>query len=148
MEESDKWDPRPPPGMDRGFDPGPNQPRTLHTYPYNMPPFDYLDPYYVDDEGAKGLGLASMIIGIVSIGLVFIGGAIFAFICLLPLVASIVGLVLGSISVSKFKKTGATEGKGMAIAGVILNSVCLVISIIGIALMIIFFAMFFGPFYF
>ena len=109
-----------------------------------MPPMGYGDPPYIDDDGAKGLGTASMVLGIVSLGIAFIGGLIFPLVCFLPLITSIVGLALGGSSLSKFKNTGATDGKGAAVAGVVTNSICLGLCVIGLLIVLLFIAVLFG----
>jgi len=69
----------------------------------------------VQSNGAKGLGIASFVLGIVSL-----------FICGLP--CSIVGLILGSISLSKQK-----ENNGLATVGMIICFIGLFLTIITIS---------------
>jgi len=149
MDGQNNWDPAPPYGMDGRYDPDPGYARTapspgydfntVSSKPqgYDMPPMGYNQPTYVNDDGAKGLGTASMIIGIVSLVICVVGGLIFPFVCLLPLLSSIVGLVLGVSSLSKFRNTGATDGKGLAIAGVTTNAICLGLCIIGLLIILV-----------
>lgn len=72
------------------------------------------------DNGGKGLSIASLVLGIVSV----------IFSCCLwyiGLPCGIIGLVLGILSMKK-----KAPGKGMAIAGIILSAVALVLGIITI----------------
>ena len=75
----------------------------------------------------KGLGIASMIVGIISLALFC-----FWFICI-P--CGIVGIVLGIIAMSKAKAAGMKNG--MALAGLICSSIALGLTVIYIVLAII-----------
>ncbi len=68
-------------------------------------------------QGEQGLAIASMVLGIVSI--------VFAC-CLWPIsfIAAVVGLVLGIVSVKQNR-----DGKGMAIAGIIMCAIAIVLAI-------------------
>jgi len=68
----------------------------------------------------QGLAIASMVCGIVS------------FVCCLSIIASIPGLILGIISLTKQQ-----GGRGMAIAGVVLCAISIVFSVIYIIFVII-----------
>jgi hypothetical protein len=152
MENNGDWDPVHPYGMDRRYDPEPGYARMAPSpgynfdkvspdpQAYNMPPMGSGNYGRINDEGAKGLGTASMIIGIVSLFLCIVGGMIFPLVCFLPLISSIVGLVLGISSMGKYKNTGATDGKGMAVAGIVTNLICLCICVIGVLIAILAFA--------
>lgn len=93
------------------------QQQQYQQYDYNQPQ-QYSDPYFNQqypayheiNNGRKGMGIASMVLGIFSVVL-----------CCLWFVApitSVVGLILGIISLKK-----EDAGKGMAIAGIILSSI-------------------------
>ncbi|MEN2741087.1 DUF4190 domain-containing protein [Microbacterium sp. X-17] len=58
---------------------------------------------------------------------------------IIPIIASIVGVITGHISLSQIKKTGE-NGHGMALAGVIIGWVSLGLWVIGIIVLIWFFA--------
>lgn len=70
----------------------------------------------------NGLAIASMVLGIASWVLCSGGGII-----------AITGLILGLVALNQISKNPEQEGKGMAIAGVILNS----ISILGAILVML-----------
>ncbi|MBN1538888.1 MAG: DUF4190 domain-containing protein [Candidatus Thermoplasmatota archaeon] len=89
-----------------------------------------------NDEGARGLGMASMIMGICSLGMTFFG-MFFSGLCCLSFLVSIIGLPLGAVSLSKYRRTGAEEGKGMAVAGIIMNSIDLGIAALGFLIMVL-----------
>ena len=75
----------------------------------------YPTPTY--PQGGKGFAIASMVLGIVSI----------VFACCLwyiSLVAGIVGLILGIMSVKQNR-----DGRGMAIAGIIMCAIAIVLAI-------------------
>jgi hypothetical protein len=159
MDEQQNWDPRPPYGSGPQYgQPNYQQPGPQYGSASQSPGYDfnsvsrtpqygsgmgygYQTNSYVDDNGARGFGVASMIIGICSLGLSFLGLGFFGF-CFLSLVASIVGLSLGGASLSKFKRTGTTNGKGMAIAGVVMNSINLGLAVFGLLILLLFMGMF------
>ena len=62
----------------------------------------------------NGMAIASMVLGIAGWALCAGGG-----------IGSIVGLILGIVALNQIKKNPNQQGKGMAIAGIILNSLCL-----------------------
>lgn len=68
------------------------------------------------------MGIASLVIGIVSVILGFIP-------CVgqIAFVPSIVGIVLGAIGISKAKKAQPPQPTGSAIAGLVLNIVAIVV---------------------
>jgi hypothetical protein len=73
----------------------------------------------------KGLAITSMVLGIV--GIVFtltICGAVVG----LPMAA--VGVVLGGVSLVKYKTAESQEGKGMALAGLVLCIAAIVVFLI------------------
>lgn len=88
----------------------------------------------MEEKKPAGLAIASMVLGIVSFALggcltLFTGGILgFVFIVL-----SIVGVILGAVALKKVKD-GVGGGKGMAIAGIILNILSLIPSILVIVL--------------
>lgn len=85
---------------------------------YNMPPQQPQYSQYPQKPqgGTDGKAIASLVLGIVGI----VVGCFFG---LLGVVVGIVGLVLGIMSNKQMKS-------GMALAGIILNSVCIVWSVI------------------
>ncbi len=81
-----------------------------------------MDPYVqqtpAPQSGGKGLSIASMILGIVSV----------VFCCCLwyiAIPAGIVGLILGIVGIRK-----GGEGRGMAIAGIITSSIAIILAIV------------------
>ena len=83
---------------------------------------NYSSPYSSGaEEVSKGFAIASLVLGIVSVCT-----------CCGGLLPSVLGLIFGIISKSK-----QSENNGMAIAGIILSSIGIVISLIFIAMMII-----------
>ncbi len=69
------------------------------------------------------MGIASLVLGIVALVVAWI-----PCIGVYTVILSIVGLILGAVGISKAKKTG--QGKGVAIAGLVLNIIATAISII------------------
>ena len=69
----------------------------------------------------SGLAIASMVLGIVSIVLC----------CCFPM--GTMGLILGIVALKKVND-GTGDGKGMAIAGIVLNGICTVAGVINIIL--------------
>lgn len=91
---------------------------------YNQPVGNaYQQQQYASYEqpSGKGFAIASLVLGIVSVCT-----------CCGGLLPSVLGLIFGTISKSK-----QSENNGMAIAGIILSSIGIVISLIFIAMMII-----------
>ncbi|MEE3498905.1 DUF4190 domain-containing protein [Ruminococcus sp. YE282] len=91
---------------------------------YNQPVGNaYQQQQYASYEqpSGKGFAIASLVLGIVSVCT-----------CCGGLLPSVLGLIFGIISKSK-----QSENNGMAIAGIILSSIGIVISLIFIAMMII-----------
>lgn len=87
---------------------------------------------YTSGKGqSKGLGIASMVCGILSIVTICCLGIIFSLYGSIPLVLGIVAVVLGIMQIVK------NESKGMAIAGVICGGIGIVLALI---FMIIYFA--------
>lgn len=88
---------------------------------YQQPQYQQTDYQYqnqpVQPKKSIGLAVTSMVLGIVSL----------AFFCIpyLALPVGIVGLILGIVSIK-----GHKDGKGMAIAGIIMSSVGIVIAVI------------------
>lgn len=70
------------------------------------------------NQSKSGMGIASMVIGIVSVVFAFI-----PFCGVIAIIPAIVGLVLGIISFLKYKREGSS--KGHSIAGIVLNGVAL-----------------------
>lgn len=90
-------------------------------YQQNQYQTQYQNQYQMPQKKSNGMAIASMVLGIISLLLFCI--PYFA----IP--ASIVGLILGIISIR-----GKKDGKGMAIAGIILSSIALLIGVLIIIL--------------
>ena len=71
-------------------------------------------------QESKGLSIASLVIGIISLVSFYI-----------PFIYSIVGLILGIVSIKKNK-----PGRGQAIAGIICSSIAILLSILFIVIMV------------
>ncbi len=69
--------------------------------------------------GTSGQAIASMVLGIVSLVIFYLG-----------LVTAIVGLCLGVVSIKKCKPRGSLKGRGMAIAGIVCSIIALALWII------------------
>ncbi|MBN1389138.1 MAG: DUF4190 domain-containing protein [Candidatus Thermoplasmatota archaeon] len=123
-----------PPVYEPGHDTSGSEDRDGREDALSSSPFDTGTNTY--DKGAKGMGAASMIIGICSLGTAFLG-ILFSGFCCISFMLSITGLVLGSVSLVKYKRTGAVEGKGMAIAGVIMNSIDLGLAFLGMLILLL-----------
>lgn len=77
---------------------------------------------------SKGKSIAAMVCGIIGVAGCFIpGGWVFV---VITLVLAIIGIVLGSQGMKAAKATG--EGKGMAVAGLVLGIIGTVMSGIGL----------------
>jgi hypothetical protein len=84
-----------------------------------------LDAYggYPAPRGTNGLAIASLVCSLV-------GFACYG-------VPSLVGVVLGFVSLNQIKQTGQ-EGKGMALAGIIVGGVIIALYIIGIIIFVVY----------
>ncbi len=80
----------------------------------------YQQPYKRPPVPGNGLGIASMVVGIVSLALFCTGW--------LAIICSIVGIALGAISINKAKQAGMKNG--MAVAGLVCSIVSLGILLI------------------
>jgi hypothetical protein len=88
------------------------------------PPAPYPPPgMYPPPNRTNGMALASLICSIAGLAT-----------CAL---SSIVGLILGVIALGQIKKTGE-EGRGMALAGVIVGGVVTALMVVGIILYVVF----------
>lgn len=81
-----------------------------------------MDPYVqqtpAPQGGGKGLSIASMVLGIISV----------VFCCCLwyiAIPAGIIGLILGIVGIKK-----SSEGHGMAIAGIITSSIAIILGLV------------------
>ncbi|MDF2543982.1 MAG: hypothetical protein K0S47_3700 [Herbinix sp.] len=105
-----------------------NQQPYQYQQPGNQQPGYQQYPNYQQEEPPKknsGMAIASMVIGICSI--------VLCCVWYLALPASIVGLVLGILSIR-----GKKSGRGMAIAGIILCSLGIVIALLlGITVLVV-----------
>lgn len=75
----------------------------------------------------KGLAITSMILGILAIIMPVVSCGVLAPVGTL---LALLGLILGSVSISQYNKAQTTEGKGMAKAGLVLSIIVLVGNII------------------
>ncbi len=87
----------------------------------------YQQPYRCPPVPGKGLGIASMVLGILSI---LFWGSI-----LLPIPCAIVGIILGTISLKKAKQVGTTNG--MAVAGIVCSIVTVSIILVILCICVI-----------
>ena len=71
-------------------------------------PASQLSPAEQDAKSGSGLAIASFV---TSLALVFLTAGFFSFI----------GAILGHVSLSKLKKAGSTQNRGLAVAGVIIG---------------------------
>ena len=78
-------------------------------------------PQYPQNPG-QGLGIASMVLGILAVVFVWASGLLF------PIAMAIVGLVLGLIAAKKSKMAGMSTG--MATAGIVCSIVALGLNIL------------------
>lgn len=76
-----------------------------------------------DTGAADNLALASLILSIISIILAIVIG-------LLSALASVPGIICGSIAIKKYRSCGVKEGTGMAKAGVVIGWISILLSII------------------
>ena len=102
----------------------------LYTSPVYATPV-YTGPVYVAPgsiptdprESAKGLGIAGMVLGIVSL--------VFFFAYFIGIICSIIGLILSSVAWRKISTGSARpDGKGFAIAGFVTSIIAVVFYII------------------
>ncbi len=77
----------------------------------------------ISEKRTSGFAIASLVLGI--LGWTFI-----------PIVSSIIAIIFGAIGISRTKPGSNIQGRGMAIAGLVLGSVALFIGIIIIAVII------------
>lgn len=85
---------------------------------YPQPVYPYQQPIR---KSGNGLGIASMILGILSLVMLFgpgVGGLLFV-----DIILAIVGLILGAVGMSKGKKVGASND--MAVAGLVCSIITL-----------------------
>lgn len=93
----------------------------------NMPPNNFPPPVHepsIPPSNNKGMAIASMVLGIVSI----------VFSCCFYYISfpcAIIGLILGILSVKKIP-----DAKGMAIAGIVLSAISLAFAVIALILTI------------
>jgi hypothetical protein len=71
-------------------------------------PAPHLSPVEQDAKAGSGLAIASFV---TSLALIFLSAGFLSFI----------GAILGHVSLSKLKKAGSTENRGLAVAGVIIG---------------------------
>ncbi len=100
-------------------------PPSYGTQPHSAPM-----PAYVAKPG-KGLGIASMVLGIISLPF----NLIFAFIVFMAIPVPVTSIVLGSISLYKSKQAGIKNG--MAISGIVCSIIALALPILWIIISIV-----------
>ena len=90
-------------------------------------PAPQLSPAEQDANAGSGLAIASFV---TSLALIFLSAGFFSFI----------GSILGHVSLSKLKKAGSTQNRGLAVAGVIIcwvaTALALIVVIAIIALLV------------
>jgi hypothetical protein len=79
-------------------------------------------PGYAQQPPSNGLATASLVLGIIAIPLCFM------------VVPSILAVVFGVIGLNRSKQSPTQNGRGKAIAGLVLGSVALVLMILVVAL--------------
>ncbi|ADD42644.1 DUF4190 domain-containing protein [Stackebrandtia nassauensis] len=94
---------------------------------YQQPAYQQTPGYMPEQELPQGMPLTSMILGIVSIPLVFC--------CYIGTITGILAIIFGAIGLSQVNK-GEARGKGMAMAGLILGISAFVVLIVFIVLYI------------
>ena len=114
------WNPQLPPG---NYPVPGSQPPPAYPPPGYPAPGGYPPPGYPPRAGTNGMAIGSLVCSVA--GLACYG------------IPSIVGIVLGVVAMNQIKQTGQ-EGRGMALAGVIVGGVAVVLWIIGIILYVIF----------
>lgn len=100
-------------------------------YPGGYPP-PYPMPYVIANPPANGLAIASMVLGITGLVILWIIGPILA-------------LVFGYIAKGQIDRSGGTQGgRGFAIAGIVLGWIGIVWGLLIVAFYVWFFSAFFG----
>ena len=79
-------------------------------------------------KNAKNLGVAALVCGI--LGIV---GSWIPVVQYFVTILAILGIVFGAISMKKYQEAGVTEGKGLAVAGLVLGIIAVALDIIVIA---------------
>ena len=90
--------------------------------PYGGGPNDpQMNPYQQDNSGKKGLAIAALVLGILSLPaiLTVVGG----------IVLGLIAIILGIVAARGASK-GKNGGKGLAITGIVLGALGLVVSVI------------------
>ena len=98
--------------------------------PYVTPPagFGGTGPMAVGARPTSGTAIASLILGIVSL---------IGIMCYVGFFTGIAGIICGHLALSTIRKSNQTlDGKGLAIAGLVLNYLSVVISLLFIAFMV------------
>lgn len=104
----------------------------MNNYPQNQSPYQppyqppqYQPPYIPQDPG-RGTGTASLVLGIIGLGTVFLGS-----------ICGIIGIILALISGSKSKSVGLKRN-GLATAGLICSIISVIIGIVSFVVLIAF----------
>ena len=97
-----------------------NQPQPVQNPGY-VP--QYQPPVMNEPGGSKGMAIAAMVLGIVSVVLSCCYGV--------GIIAAIIGLILGIIGLKN-----NTAGRGMALAGVILSGVAILITLLWVLIFV------------
>jgi Domain of unknown function (DUF4190) len=114
----------PPPADPPGYPSSPPTGYPRPSYPsYPAPPYaDPYDPYrqqFAARSATNGLAIGSLATSIV--------GAVLALICCAGGIVPLAGIVLGIVALTQINKTDQ-DGKGMAIAGIVIGALALVVT--------------------
>lgn len=123
--------PPPPFGPPPQFGPPPFGPPPQFGPPIGYPAPPMQSPLYPTDAPTNGMAIGSLVTSLVAVP--------FAFLCygIVGIPASIVGIVLGIVSLNQLKRR-PQKGKEMAIAGIVAGGLALVLSIVMLVLIAFF----------
>jgi Domain of unknown function (DUF4190) len=110
--------PQPPyqPGPQPPYQSGPQPP-----YQPGYPSAPYAGGYGAPQRHTNGMAIGSLVASLVGVPLMFL--------CYTGILAAIVGIVLGIIAINQIKQSGE-EGRGFAIAGIIIGAVTLLLTVV------------------
>lgn len=115
----------------------PVYPQDGYQQPYQPANYQPIPPQPAVNDPGKGLGIASMVLGIV--GFVFyccLGGVTFGVTTLIAPICLLIGLILGIVGKSKSKTVG--EKNAPAIAGIVLSAIPLALGLIAVLVIALF----------
>jgi Domain of unknown function (DUF4190) len=112
------YPPQPPyqPGPQPPYQSGPQPP-----YQPGYPSAPYAGGYGAPQRHTNGMAIGSLVASLVGVPLMFL--------CYTGILAAIVGIVLGIIAINQIKQSGE-EGRGFAIAGIIIGAVTLLLTVV------------------